>query len=127
MSMWVSFKLIVDMYILGCIKNYVYIIFLLSNCNVSTAILESEIICYAWPTSEHYGCTADGDSWTSLDSSLDTSETSACEELCIGQGEDGCCYLGNGYGCYWKGGAGVSSDDGDTSISVKCISAGTLS
>ena len=102
-----------------------FIIFALSNYIVSTAILENAIICSTWPESEIYGCLADGDSWKSLDSSMDTSKTSACEELCMAQFEDGCCFLGNAYGCWWKGGAGVSSDDSDTSISVKCISAGT--
>jgi hypothetical protein len=57
---------------------------------------------------------------------MDTSETSACEELCIGQGEDGCCFLSNNHGCYWKGEAGVVDDDDDIALSVKCISAGTL-
>ena len=100
--------------------------FLLFNCNISTSILEFEIICYAWPISENYGCTSDGDSWTSLDSSMDTSETSACEELCLGQGKDGCCYLSIDHGCWWKGGAGVSKDDSDAAMSVKCIRAGKL-
>lgn len=85
-----------------------------------------DITCSTWPTSGKFGCTEDGDSWKSLDSSMDTSRTSACETLCIGQGRDGCCSLGDGIGCYWKGGAKVSSYmyDSKTSISVNCKSAG---
>ena len=71
---------------------------------------------------------------------MDTSETSACEELCIGQGEDGCCWVDDAWGCWWFGGAGVSregdgfyglnADDSHVNsyygLTVKCISAGTL-
>jgi hypothetical protein len=104
---------------------HVYLFFLPSNYKVSIALLGIDITCSTWPTSENFGCTVDGDSWKALDSSLDTSRTSACEKLCSGQGRDGCCFLRNGLGCYWKGGAKVSSDD-DDNISVECKSAGTL-
>ena len=100
-------------------------LFISSNCNVSTVCLGMEIICDTWPTSKKFGCTSDGNSYKSLDNSLDTSKTSACEQLCIEQQEDGCCFLGNGLGCYWKGGARVSNDSDDTNITVNCSIAGT--
>ena len=45
--------------------------------------------------------------WKSLDTSLNTSQTTICEQLCIEQMEHGCCFLKTGVGCYWKGGADV--------------------
>ena len=68
----------------------------------------------------------EGDSFEALDNNMDTSKTSACEQLCIEQQEDGCCFLGNEMGCYWKGGASVSSYTNDTWMSVKCSITGTL-
>ena len=114
------------------------LIFLFSNCNVSTAILGNEIVCSTWPTSPIYDCTINIDNdpdwtgtWTELDGDMDSSETSACEELCIGQGEDGCCWVDDTWGCWWFGGSEVSREgDGflgwfGYGLTVKCISAGT--
>ena len=100
-------------------------IFQLSNYNVSLSLLVKETTCHTWPTSEKFGCTGDGADWKSLDKSLDTSQTSACEQLCIKEGENGCCFLGKGFGCYWKGGAAVTSGTG-SSLAVICSGAGTL-
>ena len=57
---------------------------------------------------------------------MDTSQTSACEQLCIEEGEKGCCFLNTGRGCYWKRFAEATGDEGDTSLAVSCSSAGAL-
>ena len=80
-------------------------------------------MCSTWPTSEAFSCTEDGGGWKSLDNSLGTSQTSACQQLCVAEGENGCCYLSQNLGCYWKVGAGVYSIG--SGIAVECIFAGT--
>lgn len=87
-------------------------------------VLGEAITCSTWPNDEKYGCDDTGQFWKSLDDSLNTSQTSSCERLCIQQREDGCCWLGNDWGCQWVGGSGVSSEEGDDAISVKCSKAG---
>ena len=48
-------------------------------------------------------------------------QTSSCEELCIKKGEHGCCYLGTGLGCYWKGGADHAGNvDISPGLAVSC-------
>ena len=78
------------------------------------------IQCSTWPTSALYGCTASGGEWVHLDQSLRESDYYICEEMCIGQGQPGCCFLSNSLGCAWKVGANVSQDDSDQAIAITC-------
>ena len=62
--------------------------------------------CKTWPNSSYYGCTEGGD-WKLLD--RETFETAECESLCLQNASgEGCCFVGDSYGCYWKGGARVA-------------------
>ena len=98
--------------------------FLLCNFNSPLFLLENEITCSTWPTSETFSC-RDGGDYKTLDWNLDSSQTSACELLCIDQGEKGCCSLQTGYGCSWKPGGRVVPNY--AGLAVSCSSAGMLS
>ena len=105
-----------------CYSKYIFDIIC---CTFSKGNTHPEITCAAWPSSEVYGCTLDGKDWKSLDKNLDSSQKSTCQKLCITQRENGCCYLSNSMGCWWKSGAKVSSVSGDNGIAVKCSTSGT--
>ena len=47
-----------------------------------------------------------------------------CQNLCLQEKQDGCCFLNNEHGCYWKGGDYVSDMAGDDAIAVRCSSPG---
>ena len=81
-----------------------------------------------WPGSTSFGCTRGGD-WKILDSSMSVHDKSKCQLLCINEGENGCCFLKTGVGCYWRSGSHSSStireiDGLKEGISVTCSSEG---
>ena len=83
--------------------------------------------CSSWPNNAsagiQHGCsTPPGGAWESLDNTMNTSDTLKCEILCLQKQEIGCCWLGDGSGCYWYAGglAGVTKGAGSTSMSVTC-------
>ena len=104
--------------------------FILYYCNASISILGTPITCSTWPTSETFGCKDDDNgSWKLLDVSLDVSQTSqkACEQLCLLEGEEGCCWLGGaGLGCYWKVGSVAAGGEKYSWLAVSCSRSGTL-
>ena len=77
-------------------------------------------ICSTWPTNAAYGCTASGGGWVSMNDSLRESDFIICEKMCSSQGTNGCCYLSNAYGCYWKQDAEVSQGASDNGLAVTC-------
>ena len=65
--------------------------------------VNTDIQCTTWPNSSKYGCTGGGE-WVPLDKA--TFGTAECESLCIRHAlSEGCCIVGQDFGCYWKGGA----------------------
>ena len=65
--------------------------------------------------------------WEPLDKTLNTSDVLKCENLCRQKVEFGCCWIGDGIGCWWRNGssAGVdkSKNVGDSTqlpMSVTC-------
>ena len=54
---------------------------------------------------------------------MEISKTKECEALCKRQNTDGCCYLGNFSGCYWKPNAdSIEIYHGSFfATSVKCV------
>ena len=58
-----------------------------------------------------------------LDGNLTEAHTTQCTQLCQRMGEEGCCYLSDDDGCYWKGGAHVM-DDPNNGLSVNCTVTG---
>ena len=78
-----------------------------------------------WPDEAKHGCTVNGNDWLKLDGNLtDISMTSSCQSLCIQQKTSGCCFLNAAGGCWWKGGADVSTDETLNGLAVKCIAPG---
>ena len=77
-----------------------------------------------WPASNEYGCTDIGENWKLLDSSMTVFQGEYCQNLCLQEQQDGCCFLNNEHGCYWKGGDYVSNMAGDDAIAVRCSSPG---
>ena len=77
-----------------------------------------EYECSSWSASSDDGCV--GDNWKSLDTTMNTTMTAICENLCLQQRERGCCVLGDNTGCHWNGRAtpGVIPYPTHTSISV---------
>ena len=62
-----------------------------------------------WPDNSNYGCTADGDDWALLDAA--TFGKNECKSLCLQHASnDGCCFVGETLGCYWKGRATAEFD-----------------
>ena len=43
-----------------------------------------------------------------------------CDALCRNERVDGCCYLENGFGCYWKPGGHSNNIGNSGSISIDC-------
>ena len=79
--------------------------------------------CTSWPNNSNYGCTSDGDNWALLDST--TFGKDECESLCRQHASsDGCCFVGEALGCYWKGGATASQDPNDKWLAVTCTASG---
>ena len=65
-----------------------------------------EISCAPWPSkSSKNACTSSGGDYIALNKGLDISKTMECEKLCKRQKSNGCCYLSDTAGCYWKPGA----------------------
>ena len=75
--------------------------------------------CSSWPDSPTFGCTDGGENYTSLHKTIGIADTANCEYLCQNKGEDGCCYLHDTDGCYWKASAEVATDTG-SGIASKC-------
>ena len=79
--------------------------------------------CTSWPNNAIYGCSPDGDNWEKLDST--TFGKDECESLCRQHASsDGCCFVGEALGCYWKGGATASQDPNDKWLAVTCTASG---
>ena len=84
--------------------------------------VDADLQCTTWPKSLHFGCSKGG-TWISL--SKTTFGTEECESLCLQYASrEGCCFVGDKYGCYWKSGATVyinplykASNDG---LAVAC-------
>ena len=80
--------------------------------------------CMSWPNTT-YGCTDNGDDWALLDAA--TFETSECKSLCLQHASsDGCCFVGDAYGCYWKGGAiaGSNPNSNEKDFAITCTTYG---
>ena len=77
--------------------------------------------CSTWPKNQIYGCSSKGD-WKILKSNISISDYTKCEKLCLLELQDGCCFLNNGSGCYWKPGAIAVA--GLDSLSVTCSKRG---
>ena len=84
--------------------------------------------CSSWPEATEWGC-SNGGGWTGLDSSMGISQTAECELLCRQQNSDGCCYLSDSHGCYWR----ISSEAGVgeqvpqvPGLAVTCVMPGIL-
>ena len=64
------------------------------------------ISCAAWPSKlRKIACTSSGGDYIALNRGTDISNTMECEKLCKRQKSNGCCYLSDTAGCYWKPGA----------------------
>ena len=82
-------------------------------------MLDGELLCTSWPDSSNYGCTLEGDGFLSLDTTI--YGAAECESLCRQHASsDGCCFVGDAYGCYWKNGAKVSNEETDDGFAVAC-------
>ena len=81
-----------------------------------------DIECSAWQEAETFGCSAG--QWKKLDDSISFPDSSKCEKLCLAENENGCCYLKNGAGCYWKPNS-FSVGEG-AGISITCRGAGEI-
>jgi len=91
-------------------------------CKLRTGI---SVSCTSWPNSANNGCTSDGDDWTPLDKT--TFGKDECESLCRQHASsDGCCFVGEEFGCYWKGRATASQDPdpNDKNFAVTCTASG---
>ena len=92
---------------------------ILSTCFIVT-LSEDDLQCATWPSSNKYGCSIDkGGDWTALDEAI--FGTAECELLCRQYGTDnGCCFVSDAFGCYWKGGATATNDSGDNALAITC-------
>ena len=79
--------------------------------------------CSSWPETTGWGCLYGGD-WTELDRSMGISQTADCELLCHQQNSNGCCYLSDSSGCYWKTSATVSTSESTQGLAVACVMPG---
>ena len=55
---------------------------------------------------------------------MNSSHTQDCQNLCMERKEDGCCYLNDQFGCYWKEKEDVSPLDAGTGMAVRCSVSG---
>ena len=78
--------------------------------------------CSSWPETTRWGCLNGGD-WTELDRSMGISQTADCELLCHQQNSNGCCYLSDSSGCYWRISAEVSTSSSQ-GLAVACVMSG---
>ena len=78
------------------------------------------MICTSWPNISTYGCTpTPGTTWEKLDST--TFGKDECESLCRQHASsDGCCFVGESWGCYWKGGAFATTEFNAQNFAVNC-------
>ena len=92
---------------------------ILSTCFI-VILSEDDLQCATWPSSNKYGCSLDeGEDWTVLDEAI--FGTAECELLCRQYGTDnGCCFVSDAFGCYWKGGATATNDPGDIALAITC-------
>ena len=70
-----------------------------------------------------FGCSEDGGEWKLLDRSMTSSNPihlSVCSFMCAKENENGCCYLNDIYGCWWKENSSVSMDPDDCAVSITC-------
>ena len=78
------------------------------------------ITCSSWPASSGYACSGPG-TWKVLAEGMDGSMKFSCEALCRKEGVDGCCYLRNRIGCYWRpGGHAYKDESPEGAISIDC-------
>ena len=73
--------------------------------------------CYPWPVSHGYGCS--GGEWKQLNTAMTLRDSSSCKKLCLGQHENGCCFLKDGEGCKWMSGGSAAFAWSD-SIAISC-------
>ena len=86
------------------------------------------INCMSWPEQPSYGCTAEGDDWALLDAA--TFEKVQCKSLCLQHAStDGCCFVGERWGCYWKGGAiaDTNLNSNEKDFAITCTTYGESS
>ena len=77
--------------------------------------------CTPWPSIAKYGC-GKGDTWewTVLDKT--TLGTSDCKNLCLQHASgDGCCYVSDKNGCFWKAGAKAITGPTGHGLSITCF------
>ena len=108
------FKAALELFILLSIKTLV----------AEFQFSERKVTCSAWPDSSNYGCTNVGANWIALNKDMNSSHTQDCQNLCMERKEDGCCYLNDQFGCYWKEKEDVSPLDAGTGMAVRCSVSG---
>ena len=80
--------------------------------------VNTDIQCTTWPNSSKYGCRGGGE-WVLLDEA--TFGTAECESLCSRHAlSEGCCIVGDAYGCYWLGGATAEYGPSMDGLAVTC-------
>ena len=55
---------------------------------------------------------------------MNSSHSQDCQNLCMERKEDGCCYLNDQFGCYWKEKEDVSPMDAGTGMAIRCSVSG---
>ena len=96
-------------------------------------MLRLAYVCTPWPESEGYGCTGGSTKniWKNLNATMSVSQKAECEMLCKEQKEDGCCFLKDRTGCYWRKNAlahkklpNLGYSDLTTGLSITCMNGG---
>ena len=55
---------------------------------------------------------------------MNSSHTQDCQNLCMERKEEGCCYINDQFGCYWKEKEDVSPMDPGTGMAIRCSVSG---
>ena len=88
-----------------------------------------------WPKSKSYGCSNSGGEWKQLKKDWGTMvyEPLECQRLCLDYASrgkawielasygNGCCFVSDSYGCYWKSGSTVQLASGGNSLAINSI------
>ena len=87
------------------LNNWNFTLWSLSSPLNFTCLGMSTTTCLPWSNSSSaYECRG-GESYMKLNTSMKVSDKENCSSLCEEQNYNGCCYLEQHYGCYWKKGA----------------------
>ena len=55
---------------------------------------------------------------------MNSSHSQDCQNLCMERKKEGCCYLNDQFGCYWKEKEDVSPMDAGTGMAIRCSVSG---